>query len=538
MSRREEPTRARSANSPWAPLRHRQFLVLWTTMFAAFVGSTISDSAAAWLMTTLASSPVQVALVQSAMMMPVLLLGLPAGALADLIDRRSILIATQVWVTLVALALFAATLAGKLTAELLLALTFANGVGIALRMPVMAALTPELVPRTELGRAVGLSGVAMNGSRIVGPMLAGVLLGWLGGAWVFLVYAAISVAVVLPLARWKRPPRKSSLPSEGFLGAMRLGAMFARRTPMMIAVLVRSATFCFFGIAMLALLPLIARERLAGDAGTYTLLLSAVGTGAIAAVAVLPPVRRRLSRDQFVAALTLLHAVAILVLAQASSPGLAAAGAFLGGAAWIAVLNAFTVAAQSSLPDWVRARGMAVFQAVAMAGATLGSVVWGQVAAMSSIEISLVAAGTGSLAALALVARFRVGTKREFDLTPIRVPAEFATELAVEHEQGPVLVTVEYLIDPARSEEFAGVMAESRRFRLSMGATYWGLFRDASNPGRFVEHFTVGTWVDRLRQIERLTAEDVALWDRKSEFHIGPEPVLMTHFIMEPVDKR
>ena len=531
MSRREEPTRARSANSPWAPLRHRQFLVLWTTMFAAFVGSTISDSAAAWLMTTLASSPVQVALVQSAMMMPVLLLGLPAGALADLIDRRSILIATQVWVTLVALALFAATLAGKLTAELLLALTFANGVGIALRMPVMAALTPELVPRTELGRAVGLSGVAMNGSRIVGPMLAGVLLGWLGGAWVFLVYAAISVAVVLPLARWKRPPRKSSLPSEGFLGGLNNQVINT-------GVLVRSATLCFFGIAMLALLPLIARERLAGDAGTYTLLLSAVGTGAIAAVAVLPPVRRRLSRDQFVAALTLLHAVAILVLAQASSPGLAAAGAFLGGAAWIAVLNAFTVAAQSSLPDWVRARGMAVFQAVAMAGATLGSVVWGQVAAMSSIEISLVAAGTGSLAALALVARFRVGTKREFDLTPIRVPAEFATELPLKHGQGPVLVTVEYLIDPARSEEFAGVMAESRRFRLRMGATYWGLFRDASNPGRFVEHFTVGTWVDRLRQIERLTAEDVALWDRKSEFHIGPEPVLMTHFIMEPVDKR
>lgn len=177
-------------------------------------------------------------------------------------------------------------------------------------------------------------------------------------------------------------------------------------------------------------------------------------------------------------------------------------------------------------------------QAMAMAGATLGSVVWGQMVAMSSIRSSLLAAGLGALAALALVARLRVGTTRELDLTPAQVAAEFATELPVEHDQGPVLVTVEYLIDPSRAEEFAEVMGESRRFRLSMGATDWGLFRDASDPRRFVEHFVVQTWVDRLRQIERLTADDVALWDRKNAFHTGPKPVVMSHYIKELVEKR
>ena len=538
MSRPDDPVRAPAigAGSPWAPLRHREFRLLWSTTLAALIGSTISDSTAAWLMTTLASSPVQVALVQAAMMMPVLLLGLPAGALADMVDRRSVLVGTQVWVALVALALFAATLAGKLTAELLLVLTFANGVGIAMRMPVNAALAPELVPRPELGRAVGLIGVAMNGSRIVGPMLAGLMLGWFGGAWVFLAYAAISVAVVVPLARWKRPARASLLPVERFVGAMRLGAKFALQTPLMIAVLVRSATYCFFGISILALLPLIARDRLAGGAGTYALLLSSVGLGAITAMVIMLPVRRLLTRDQFVAGGTVLHAGAILVLAYSTSLGPAAAAAFVGGGAWMAVLNALTVAAQSSLPDWVRARGMALFQAMAMAGATLGSVVWGQMVAMSSIPTSLLVAGLGALAALALVARLRVGTTRELDLTPAQVAAEFATELPVEHEQGPVLVTVEYLIEPSRAEEFTEVMGESRRFRLSMGATTWGLFRDASDPRRFVEHFVVKTWVDRLRQIERLTADDVALWDRKNAFHTGPKPVVMSHYVKEPVE--
>lgn len=501
------------------------------------VGSWISDSAAAWMMTSLSTSPIQVALVQAAMTLPTMLLGLPAGALADIVDRRSLMVATQVWVALVAFTLFAITLAGALTAGLLLALTFANGIGMAMRMPLIAAMTPELVPRAQLGRAVALHGVSMNGSRILGPMIAGLLLGWLGGAWIFLFYSVLAACVSVWLLKLQRSERTSSLPNERFVAAMRLGVQFARQTPQMMAVLIRSASFGFFGIAMMALLPLVARDRLAGDAGTYSLLLSSIGIGAIASVGLMPYVRRRVTRDRMVAGAIVLQALTMMVLAEATSRWLAVPAAVLCGAAWIGVFNPLTVAAQTSLPDWVRARGMAVYQACSMAGVTAGSVVWGQVAEHSSIEMSLVAAGVGSIASLMVLRRYRIGGARELDLRPANLVDDFFSAQTIENDQGPVLVTIEYRINVARADEFAAVMVESRRWRLRMGAIYWGLFRDITDPGRFVEHFLMESWVDRLRQIERLTAEDIALRDRKEAFHLGDQPPVMTHMVLESLKR-
>ena len=540
MNRPQEQAQAAlpiPTSSAWAPLRHREFLALWTASFAALIGSWMSDSSAAWLMTTLATSPLQVALVQAAMLLPVVLLGLPAGALADLVDRRMLLIVTQFWVGCVALVLFAVTLLGRLTPELLLLLTFGNGIGMAMRMPALSAMIPDLIPRPELGRALALNSVAMNGSRIVGPIVAGVLFAWWGGEWVFLVYGVMSVLVALRFMRWKRSKRASSLPSERFVGAMRLGVQFAMQTPLMVAVILRSSVFSFFGMAILALLPLVARVRLEGNANTYTMLLAAVGAGAIMAVALLPYLRRRLSRDRLVAAGTVLQAFATIALAEATSGWTAALAALLSGAAWMAVMNALAVAAQISLPDWVRARGLAVYQVCGMAFAILGSVVWGLVAAIASIEISLMAAGVGALIALALAGHKRVGGMRELDLTPVRVLPEFVTSLPIDNDQGPVLVGVEYRIDPLRAEAFIELMAESRRWRLRMGAVHWGLLHDIANPGRFVEQYVMESWVDRLRQIERLTAEDIALRDRKNEFHLGPKEPEAEHFLLESTRK-
>lgn len=535
MSKPSEPaqraTQASSA-SAWAPLRHREFFALWTANFAALIGSWMSDSTSAWLMTTLASSPLQVALVQAAMLMPIVLLGLPAGALADLVDRRMLLIVTQVWVGMVALVLFLVTQFGTMTPNLLLLLTFGNGIGMAVRMPALSAMIPDLIPRAELGRAL-----ALNGSRILGPIVAGLLFAWWGGSWVFLIYAAMSLLVAARFLRWKRSERASSLPSERFVGAMRLGVQFAMQTPLMVAVIVRAAVFSFFGMSVLALLPLVARVRLEGDANTYTLLLASAGTGAIIAVSFLPYLRRRMSRDRLVIVGTILQAIATIMLAEATSGWVAAAACVLSGGAWITVMNALTVAAQISLPDWVRARGMAVYQVCGMATAMLGSVFWGQIAALASIEVSLVAAGLGALVALVLVRRKRVGGMREIDLTPVRVWPEFASSLPIDNDQGPVMVSIEYRIDPARAEEFTEFMGESRRWRLRMGAVHWGLMRDIGNPGRFVEQFVMESWVDRLRQIERLTAEDISIRDRRDAFHLGPGEPVIDHFLMESTRK-
>ncbi len=530
------PTAASGSRSAWAPLRHRAFFALWLANVFALTGSWLSDSTSAWLMTTLATSPLQVALVQAVQALPLLLLGVPAGALADIVDRRHILVATQVWVAIVALLLFAFTLTDRLTPELLLVLTFANAAGMATRMPVTSAMTQQLVPAAELGRALALQGVAMNASRIIGPALAGVLLIYLGGAWVFLFYAVLSAVVAVAFARGERQVRTSSLPSERFVGAMRLGVQFARRTPAMVAVLAHAAVFSFFAVALQALLPLVARDRLAGGANTYTLLLASIGVGAIAAVIVMPMLRDRLRRETLLVASVLVQAAALLLLSQATAWYLAVPAALAAGATWIVVMNMLSVATQFALVDWVRARGMAVFLVSAMGGATLGSVVWGQVAAATTIETSLaIASGTSLLAYFLVRRRYRLGDSRTLDLTPARLLPEFTAAHNVENDQGPVLVTFEYTIDPSRADEFAAVMAESRRYRLRMGALYWGMFRDVTNPAHYVVHFLVDSWIDRLRQVERMTAEDVSLRDRVNAFHVAPEPPVMKHYLLEPV---
>jgi len=523
----------------WAPLRHGAFRALWLASFTALTVSWISDATAAWLMTLLSTSPLMVALVSSATTLPILMMALPAGAVADLFDRRLVLLATQLWVTVVLLVLFAVSLTGRMTAELLLVLTFVHGVGNAIRFPVTAAMTPGLVPRGDLPAALALHGVSFNGARVVGPVIAGLLLAWIGGAWVFLACALVSVAVTVAYTRVTAQQPASSLPNERFVAAMRLGLQFSRQTPAMVASLAHICGYTFFAVVMQALLPLVARDRLGGDAGTFTLLLSAMGIGAIAGVVALPTLRRRLNRDQLLAVFAITQAFGTAALSQATSAWIAVPAAFAGGAAWTATFNVLSLTAQIALPDWVRARGTSVFLASGMIGATAGAFAWGQLAAVASIERAMEISAFASLVVYALLRRrYHLSSLAASDLTPAQVTPEFAAGASIEGDQGPVMVTIEYQIDPARAAEFSAVMADSRRWRLRHGALHWGLYRDIADPGRYIEHFLLDSWLDRLRQIERLTAEDIALRDRKNEFHIGAEPPDMRHLLMEPIERR
>lgn len=517
--------------SPLAPLSVPVFRMLWLTWVAANTCMWMNDVAAAWLMTTLTTSPVLVALVQTASTLPVFLLGLPSGALADILDRRRYFIATQFWVAAVALVLCVAILAGGMTAPLLLALTFANGIGLAMRWPVFAAIVPELVSRPQLPAALALNGVAMNASRIIGPLLAGAIIASAGSAWVFVLNAVLSIVSGLVIMRWKRVHTPSPLGREKLTSAMRVGLQFVRQSPRMRAVLWRISVFFLHATALLALLPLLAKGLEGGGAGTFTLLLASMGAGAISAAMFLPRLRQAMARDVLVIRGTALQAAATGVMAVAPNVYVAVPAMFVAGMAWITTANSLSVSAQLALPNWVRARGMSIYQMSIMGATALGAAVWGQVATVTDVHVSLgIAAATGVVAML-LVQRLVADRSMEEDLSPSR--AFKAPVAEVPPGAGHVVVTIEYFIDPARATEFRAVMQESRRSRLRQGALGWQLLHDIAQPARYVERIEDESWTEHLRRFDRVTASDVALRDRKLAFHVGDAPPRVTRWSVE-----
>jgi MFS family permease len=518
--------------SAWAPLRSPVFRMLWGTWMVANICMWMNDVAAAWLMTSLTTSPIWVALVQSASTLPVFLLGLPSGALADILDRRRYFIITQFWVAAVALVLCLTIVMGAMTAPLLLALTFANGVGLAMRWPVFSAIVPELVPRAQLPAALGLNGVAMNASRIIGPLVAGALIAGAGSAYVFILNAVLSLISGFVIMRWRREHVPSPLGRERLISAMRVGVQFVRQSARLRAVLLRVALFFFHSTALLALLPLVARGLHSGDAGTFTLLLASMGFGAIFVVAfLLPRLRRSFSRDTLVVGGMLLQSAATAAVALAPNVYVASPAMFVAGAAWITTANALSVAAQLALPDWVRARGMSIFQMAIMGASALGAAVWGQVATVTSVPTSMLIAALTAVVAISVTQLLLRDRSIEEDLTPSR---EFKAPRAdTPPLTGQVRITIEYHIDPARSAEFRALMQESRRSRLRQGARAWELLRDITEPGRYIEQITDDSWTEHLRRFDRVTAGDVALRDRKRAFHLGESPPVVTRLVLE-----
>ncbi len=515
--------------SAWAPLRLPTFRMLWLVWMASNLCVWMNDVAAAWLMTSLTSSPTLIALVQTASSLPVFLLGLPSGAFADILDRRRYFMVSQFWIATTAAVLYTFALLGHLTAPTLLALVFANGVGLAMRWPVYAAILPELVPRSQLGEALALNAVAVNTSRVIGPLLAGAIIASAGTEYVFATNFAISIVAGLVLFRWKREAKPQVLPGERFIGAMRLGFQFARESRRLRDALVRTAVFFLHSTAIFALLPLVAKRFGSGGAQTYTLLLSSLGLGAIAVSTLIPRLRARWTRDQIVVGGSIINALGIAALAFAPSIWIAIPAMVAAGAAWILVANSVTIAAQLALPDWVRARGMAIYQMAIMGGAALGAVIWGRLAEYTSVPTSLALCAVSMLVTVALT-RGRTLEGSE-DHTPTRPWQEPVPAVPIDLAEGPVMVTVEYHIDPARRVEFEEVMAESRGSRLRAGAVSWGLFEDIEKPGRFVEYFACDTWADYLRRFDRFTAADERLQQRRHAHHIAEGPPRISRYV-------
>lgn len=522
--------------SALAPLRAPVFRMLWMAWLAANVTMWMNEVTAAWLMTSLTDSVVMVAMVQAASTLPVFLLGLPSGALADIVDRRRYFAFTQLYVAAVAVVLAVLVVFGWLTAPLLLALTFANGIGMAMRWPVFAAIVPDIVSRSDLPAALALNGIAMNMSRVIGPIVAGGLIATAGSQYVFVLNAVLAIFAFFLILRWRSRPEPSVLPGERFFGAMRVGVQHVVQSPRMRSVLVRIFLFFLQSASLTALLPLIARDLFGGGPVAFTMLLAAMGFGAIFAALNLPRLRRRMGRDAFVRWGTWLHAAAAVVVVLSPFLWLALLAMTVAGMAWIVTANSLTVAAQMALPNWVRARGMSIYQMALMGGMASGAALWGYIAGQTSVPISVCTAAVLGSFAMLLTPRLSVGLAHDEDMRPARV-ASSAPEPAIDIQpnEGPVMVTVEYLIDTERADDFNAIMQETRRARLRQGALSWGLFRDAGLPGRYIEYFLDENWIEHQRRFDRFTAADIGLRERRLAFHIGSDAPRVRRYVAEAV---
>ncbi|HYC35238.1 MAG TPA: MFS transporter [Usitatibacter sp.] len=526
------PTPPPGPQSPWEPLRNPTFRMLWLVWATSNVCMWANDVAAAWLMTSLTTSATLIAMVTTASSLPVFLLGLPSGALADLVDRRRYFMVTQVWVATNAAILYLVSITVGLTPTLLLLLVFTNGIGLAMRWPVYAAIVPELLGRKQLPLGLALNGIAVNVSRIVGPLVAGAIIAAAGSEYVFAMNCALSIGCAFVLLRWKRvgkPP--SVLPGERFLGAMRLGWQYVRESRRMKDAIVVTCSFFLHATALIALLPLVAKRMMDGGAGIFTFLLAALGLGAIVAATQLPRLRHRWNRDELALRGSVGQSIATLVIALSDHVWTALPAMFLGGAAWIVTANSVSVAAQLALPDWVRARGMSIYQMAIMGGTAVGAFIWGRLAESTSVRTSLIACSASMLLALFVTRRRVLEGEQEEDHTPTHPWQEPVPAMPLEPRDGPVMITLEYLIDPQRRGEFESIMAESRSARLRQGAVSWGLFEDVQRPGRFVEYFACDTWADYLRRFDRFTAMDERLHAMRHSFHLGEEPPRISRFI-------
>ena len=375
-----------------APLHDPVYRGLWLAWLVANLTMWTNDVAAAWLMTSLTDSTVMVALVQTASTLPVFLLGVPSGAMADIVDRRRFFAATQLWVSVTAILLAVLSATGSLNANLLLVLVFVNGIGLALRWPVFAAIVPDVVPRERLPAALALGGISMNLSRVIGPIIAGTLIAMASSAAVFALNAVLAAVAFWLILRWRSTPAASTLPGERFVGAMRVGLQHVRQSPRMRIVILRVFLFFLQSSALVALLPLVARQLEHGGAAMFTAMMSCLGAGAIVAALQFPRLRARFDRDQFVLYGTLSHALLSTLIVTIPDAWVALPATVLIGAAWISVANSLTMSAQMVLPNWVRARGMSIYQMALMGGTALGAGLWGQVASLSSVTTAIIAA--------------------------------------------------------------------------------------------------------------------------------------------------
>jgi predicted MFS family arabinose efflux permease len=514
---------AETEASRWGAFSQPAFTVIWLASIVANVGIAMFDTGSGWLMTSLNASPMAVSMVQVVTTLPMFLFTLPAGALADIIDPRRLLILVEIVVTIFA-GIFAAAVSLQMATPTALLLTaFLLGAGGALTAPAWSAITPLLVRRDDLDNAIAANSVGYNLSRAVGPALGGVFIAASGIASPFWAFTASNLVIIAGLLWWRPKPRCSqSLPAERLTSAVRTGLRYAANNHHLRATLMRALGFFPFASAYWALLPLVARDQMNNGPEVYGLLLGAIGFGAIVGSLTLGWLKAAFGPDGLGAVGALATAFALVLFGLAHETALAFCAAVVAGASWTIVLATLYVSAQVALPDWVRGRGLAVFLTVYFGAMTAGSALWGHIAGMESLSTALFIAAAGAVITVPLTWRWKLQTAAGLDLTPAMHWRAPAFKLHIENDQGPVLVTVEYRIDVKDRDAFLAAIEEMGFERKRDGAFAWGVFEDPADPGRFVETFLIESWLELRHLRERVTNADRLLEEEVRKLLLEP----------------
>jgi MFS family permease len=511
----------------WHPLGIPLFRNLLIADLVSDIGTFMQTVGAAWLMTTLTSSTTYVALIQTASALPFFLLALPAGSIGDILDRRKLILCTEIWMFSVAAVLGAVTYSGRMTPRLLLLLTLGLSLGDAIESPTWRAIFPELVKKEDLQPALALNGIEFNLARATGPGLAGAIVAAAGVAFAFVLDAISFLGVIFVIFTWKRPARKSQLPPETLATASVAAIRYVRYSPGIRTLLARSGCVIFFASSFWALLPTVAKG-LSKSALGYGFLLGFFGVGAVLGAVVLQRLRSKLSTETAVSAATGVFGVILISTATLHNLGLLCGLMLLGGAAWTVFMSIFNTMVQNLAPEWVRARVLAAYLFVFQGSVALGSTLWGVLAEHTSARVALLASGIGIGAAILLQFAVKL-PETKVDLSTWNHWGKPEMFEEVDADLGPVLVTVKYVIDPAKAPDFLNEIYRYQRVRRRDGATRWGIFYDTQAPDVFLETFLVDSWAEHQRQHNRFTIADRELEKRVLSYAL--EPTTVKHYI-------
>lgn len=531
----DQPKRSRfAADSIAAPLRHAVFRRIWLASLVSNLGILIQGVGAAWAMTQMTSSADKVALVQTALMLPIMLISMPAGAIADMHDRRIVALVSLSIALCGATALTVLAWLNLVTPNVLLALCFVVGSGMALFGPAWQASVSEQVPAETLPQAVALNGISYNIARSFGPAVGGIVVAAAGAVAAFAVNAVLYLPLMMVLFLWNRTHEPSRLPRERLNRAMVSGARYIANSPSIRVVLIRTLVTGLIGGSVSALMPLVARDLLHGGAQTYGIMLGAFGMGAVIGALNITEVRKRLSGEAAVRACAISMAGAIAAVAFSNNAALTAAALVLAGGVWMLAVALFNIGVQLSAPRWVAGRSLAAFQASIAGGIAIGSWGWGHLTDYAGVEIALLVSASLMLLSPILGIWLRmppVGARNE---AATEVLADPEVRLSLTGRSGPLVVEIEYRVAQDNARLFHNVMQEVQLSRQRNGAYGWSIARDIADPELWTERYHCPTWLDYLRQRNRATQSERALHQRAIDFHLGPEPIRVRRMLERP----
>lgn len=524
-------TSAPERSSPFVPLQQPIFRAVWLASLASNFGGLIQMVGASWMMTSIAASPDMVALVQASTTLPVMLFSLAAGAVSDNYDRRRIMLTAQLFMLAVSILLAVFAWLDLITPWLLLSFTFLIGCGTALNNPAWQSSVGDMVPRRDVPAAVTLNSVAFNIARSVGPAIGGAIVAAAGAVAAFTINAFSYIALIAVLSRWQPPRIERLLPRETLWIAMGAGLRYIAMSPNIRSVILRACAFGFGGIVALALLPLIARDLVRGGPLTFGILLGAFGIGAVAGAFMSARLRRMLSTEALVRLTFAANAAAVALMAVSTMLWLTIPALCVAGACWVMTLSTFNATVQLSAPRWVVGRALALYQMGAFGGMAAGSWAWGWATLHLGPEKALLLSALALLGGAALGLRYRLPPLEELNLDPLSRWREPKVAVGIEPRSGPVIVTIEWIIREEDVVAFLGAMAERRRIRRRDGARHWTLLRDLTDPTLWIERYDTPTWVEYVRQNQRVTQADAEIGERVRALHAGPNPPVVHRMI-------